>query len=300
MRRLLPLLLVAACAPEQAVDEVSRDPVVVYAAFEEDPALTGLFDRYTEATGVVVMHRYGKPEAIVDDLVRNDVLPPADLLMTRSAVDIWRAAEESALRPLYSEVVAGRVPDWARDTDDLWFATSADIAVIAYNPKQLEGEAIAFSSLAEPGFAGKLCLSSSKNSINRAVIALMISASDVHQAELTVRGWVGNLAAPPFATEAELAAEIAAGNCAVGVVSRSVAENIGDLEIRRPDVTIATIDAIGIGRHARNPDGAVSLIEWLFDELPAIDTAEIAPIDASIPAWNAEDARKLAERARYH
>lgn len=300
MRRLLPLLFVAACTPEQPVDEGAQDPVVVYAAFEDDAVLTGLFDQYTEAAGVDVIHRFGDPDAIVEDLVRNDVLPPADILMTRSAVHIWRAAEESALRPLYSAALAGRVPDWARDTDDLWVATSADIAVIAYNPERLEREAIAFSTLAEPGFAGKLCLSSSKNSINRAVIALMISASDVRQAELTVRGWVENLAAPPFATEAELAAEIAAGNCAVGVVSRSVAENTGGLEIRHPDVTIATIDAIGIGRHARNPDGAVGLIEWLFDELPAIDTAEIAPIDASIPAWNAEDARKLAERARFH
>ena len=297
-RLIVTALLVTACTPEQPVDKAPQEPVVVYAAFAEDEAVGRLFDRYREATGAVVIHRYGDAQAIVDDLIRNDISPPADVLITRSATGAWRAAEESALRPLFSEALHERVPDWARDADDLWYAMSADIAVIASSSG---GDDIAdsFASLADAAFAGRLCLSSSRNAINLAAIAMMISQGGIRDTELAVRGWVDNLAAPPFATEAELAAAIAAGDCGTGILSRSVTQGSDGLEFQLPESTIATISAVGIGRHARNPDGAQELIEWLIDELPPIDAGELPLVNASTAAWNAEDARKLAERARY-
>ena len=296
MKKLLPLLCLAACTPEAPVDEGPKEPVVVYAAFAEDPALTDLFGRYTDATGVVIINRHGDPQAIVDDVIRNDVNPPADVLMTKSAVDVWRAAEESALRPLYSDSLRAQVPGWARDADDLWFATAADIAVIASRDGV---SAPTFAALGEQAFAGRLCLSSSQTEINRAVIAMMIAETGVRQAELTVRGWMANLAAPVFPSETDLAAAIAAGTCDLGILSRSVANSSRELVHIHPDPTVATVSAVGVGRHARNPDGAARLVEWLAHELPGISAAGSRPVDSSTAAWNDEEARKLAERARY-
>lgn len=297
MKKLLPLLLLAACSPEAPVDEGPKEPVVVYAAFDEDPALTSLFAQYTDSTGVVIINRHGDFRAIVDDVIRNDVNPPADVLMTLSATDVWRAAEESALRPLYSDALKARVPGWARDSDDLWFATAADIAVIASR----EGVSPrTFEALGDEAFAGQLCLSSSQIEINRAVVALMIAETDVRQAELRVREWMKNLAQPIFASEADLAAAIAEGRCGFGILSRSIADTSGGLEYVRPDTTVAAVDAIGIGRHARNPEGAARLIEWLAHELPEITAESPQPIGSSTAAWNDEEARKLAERARYY
>ena len=297
MKRLLPLLCLAACTPETPVEDGPQEPVVVYAAFDEDPALTSLFAQYTDSTGVAIINRHGDPRAIVDDVIRNDVNPPADVLMTTSAVDVWRAAEESALRPLYSDALEARVPGWARDVDDLWFATAADVAVIASRDGEIPDT---FEALGEEPVADKLCLSSSRLEINRAVIAMMIAESGVREAELAVRGWMQNLAQPIFASEEDLAAAIAAGTCDFGILSRSVADSSGGLEYVHPDLSIATVDAIGVGRHARNPDGAARLIEWLAYELAEIALNGPPPVDSSSAAWNDEVAQKLAERARYY
>lgn len=291
------LLLIAACSPEQPVDEGPKDPVVVYAAFAEDPALTRRFDRYREATGIVIIHRYGEPAAIVDDLIRNDISPPADVLMTRSAVGAWLAAEEGALRPLYSEVVADRVPDWAQDSDRLWHATAADPAVIAYHGD--EPFVHEWAELGHDRFSGKLCLSSSELAVNRAVIAVNIAISGTRPAELVARGWIKNLALPPFPSEETLAAAIADGRCGVGIVSRTIASQVDGIQYRQLSPEIATVSAIGIGRHARNEQGAELFVEWLIQDLAVIDSGDVTPHSPSIPAQYDEEARKLAERARY-
>lgn len=300
MKRLLAVLLVAGCTPEAPVEEVPADPVVVYVAYDEDPELLELFARFQDETGIAITNRHGDPAAIVDDLIRNDISPSADVLMTRSVEGAWRAADEGALRPLYSDTLRTRVPTWARDDDELWFATAADPAVIAYDPNVAAGSAArSFAALAEPTFEGKLCLSSSREPINQAVIAMMIAAEGIRSSELVVRGWVQNLATGPLESSEQLAAAIASGSCAAGILPRSVAERLPALAFHQPQPTIATIDVIGAGRHAHNPAGAAAFVDWLVTELPRIPTDQGEFSDASVAGWYAEDVRKLVERARY-
>lgn len=297
MRKLLPLLCLAACTAETPVDQAPREPVVVYAAFPEDGELGALFDRYREQTGAIIIHRYGSPEAIVGDIIRNDVTPPADVLLTKSVVPAWQAAEEGALRPFFSDVVRDRVPAWARDSDELWLAIAADPAVFAYG--EAGPLADEWAELGNDRFRGRLCLSMSGNPINRAVVSALLAKGESRTAELVVRGWISNLAQPPFASEKELAAAIAEGHCAVGILSRSAAREAGGLRFRQLEPQVATIAAAGIGRHARNADGAAEFIEWLVTALPDIDAGDGALQPASIAGRHDEEARRLAERARY-
>ena len=311
-------------------EEVRQQPVVVYAAFEDDAELRELFETYTEETGVLVIVRRGEPESIVNDLIENRISPPADVLMTRSVAGVWRAAEEGALRPLYSDVVRERSPAWSRDPDDLWFGTAFLTAVIV-GSRDAEAETALpnYAALAEQRFAGQLCLSSSTNQINRAVIAMMIETMDVRSAELAVRGWMKNLARPVLDTEAAVIAAIRSGDCRYGIVSSSAfAAAMGndpqaEVSVFTPDVTFADIDGVGIARHARNAEGAAKLVEWLFstevqekmasqqpvfpvDRSAAYDDAladavpqSVSPKNVGLVAWHEPEAAKLAERARY-
>ena len=304
MKRLLPLVFLAACTPEPAetpADDTPRPPVVVYAAFAANDETTRLFERYTESTGVAIVNRHGDPEAIVDDLIRDDVTPPADVLMTTSAIGAWHAAEESGLRPIFSDELQQRVPEWARDADNLWFAKSADVAVLGFAADTpADDRPTSFAELADPAFAGKLCLSSSKLAINRAVIAMLIAEIGLRETELIVRGWVSNRAATFFGNEAEVATAIVGGACSVGILSRSAAATQDGLSVFQPEATIATITAIGVGRHAQNPDGAVHFAEWLSAAVAPIEVEGTPPRNASIAARNDNDARLLAERARFY
>ena len=294
---LLALVLLSACSPQAPPEP--REPVVVYAAFEDDSHLVGVFDRYKEETGVLVIVRRGPAGKIVDDLIENNISPPADILMTSSVVDAWRAAEESALRPLYSEVVSAQTPGWGMDPDKLWFALSSDHAVMAYR-----GDAPAardLVNLAQEQYRGQLCLSSSTNPINLAAIAILIDRLGVRDAEIAVRGWVKNLALPPFATDDELVMAVADGRCEMGIAAHSVAER-HQVPFAEPATFHADITAVGVARHARNPAGAAALVAWLVAETADMQVAANVDVErrrVSLVAVHNEEARSLAERARY-
>ena len=130
----IAMLAISAFGCERAPDSPAagerREPVVVYAAFEDDADLRERLARYTEETGVLAIVRRGAGADIVTDVIENKVSPPADVLVTRSVKDVWRAAEEGALRPIASQLVVQRSPKWARDPDGLWAATEFEAAAI--------------------------------------------------------------------------------------------------------------------------------------------------------------------------
>ena len=72
--------------------------------------------------------------------------------------------------------------------------------------------------------------------------------------------------------------------------------------MRVPETTYADVSTLGIARHARNPDGAVALAEWLVaeaGELQIRNDESVSRTNVSRVALHYEDAVKLAERARY-
>jgi len=331
----LAFAMVALCAgcektPEGTSEKSRQEPVVVYAAFEDDANLRELFETYTEETGALVIVRRGEPVSIVNDLIENRISPPADVLMTQSVTGVWRAAEEGALRPLYSESVGEQSPAWSHDPDDLWFGTGFRTAVIVGDTDAIaEAELADFAALAEQRFAGQLCLSSSANEVNRTVVAMMIESMDVRPAELVVRGWMQNLAKPVVQTEAQVIAAIRAGDCRFGIVSGTAFavamanDPQAKISVVTPATTFAAIDGIGVARHAHNPDGAAKLVEWLFsidvqekmalqnltypanssaahdDTLDPAGPESVSPKNVGLVAWHEVAATKLAERARY-
>jgi len=305
-------VLLAACTPEEAAIETPSDPVVVYAAFDDKTYLPALFDAYTKETGTIVIVRQGKAQAIVEDVIENDISPPADVVLTPSVRGVYRAAEEGALRPIPSAITAGIVPATLRDPDGLWAALTYRKALIVYDPEVVATEQVAgVESLAKPEFRGELCMSSSSNIGNLTVIAGLIDTLGLHDAELTVRGWVANLAREPFANETELLGAIETGDCGIGVISsQSAGEVAGNLATHNPAPVWVDIEGMGIARHARNPDGAAMLVKWLLSNRiqerhatfvssrPVIGDYQ-GDKNVSLVAWLNDDAIKLAERAQY-
>lgn len=312
------LFLLAACGPEQTATEgPALEPVVVYASYADRAYLPDLFAAYTKETGVVVIVRHGDAIGIVDDIIDSRVTPLADVLLTQSVSGAWRAAEEGALRPIYSEFVYGSVPKWLRDPDEFWVALSYRTAVLVYDPDSVSADLLSsYEALAEPQFRHQLCLSSSSLPINHAVIAMLIDKLGVRETELAVRGWVANLAMPALNSEQDLLHAIEAGGCMIGIVSSGAAmraQNAEDtgLQFHTPAMSYSDIEGLGVTRHARNPDGALALVEWLLSEKiqsqHSSHTSSYAAISAGNDAknvgrvgWRGEEAEKLAERARYH
>jgi iron(III) transport system substrate-binding protein len=308
------LALVAACTPEAPVEEAPpAAPVVVYTAYSDKTYLPTLFNEFTQDTGIIVIVRNGSVPGIVDDVIGDRVTPPADMLITPSVAGVWRVAEEDELRPNYSTVVEANVPAWLRDPDKFWLALSYQKAVLVYDPEQFQASDLsAYEDLATEKFRRKVCLTTSELPINRTVIAMLTNKLGARNAELAVRGWVANQAQPVFANEGQLLQALASGQCAVGVMSSRAAAMISDnsLQVHVPAETYVDIEAVGVTRHAHNPQAAIALIDWMLQRdiqmrhaaqtssFPVLIEAEGNHNMVAVASGQAE-AAKLAERARY-
>ncbi len=317
-------ILLAACSEESEPERSgpTPEPVVVYAAYTDMNYLPKLFRGFTEDTGIPVVVRHRTDAENLADLLAKTGSPPADVLLANSLAAAWDAAEDGALRPMVSETIDRNIPAAMRDPDGMWTATAYREALIVYNPDVVDAAGITdIADLGGEDFKGKLCLSSSSLSVNRSLIAMMIARSDVRPAEIAVRYWMQNLALPPQEDEGKLLDSIEAGTCGLGIVSSSLAtmraEN-ADYPLRTVQLSPAFIDAevAGVSRHARYPESALKLVEWMTSEkaqqqhamgtysLPANPaTLQRDPAASDKPVLftglNHVEATKLAERAGY-
>ncbi len=307
------MLLLVACGGEPESEQERFAPVVVYAAYENDEYLAELFEDFTKQTGIPVTLRKGEPGQLVDDVIANRGAPPADILLTTSAADAWRAADEGALRPIGAANLAG-VAAYLRDPDGLWTATRMSAIVISGAAKTDEAAPTTYADLAKPDYSGRLCLSSSSLAANRSLIAMLISELGTKPAERIVRGWVRNLALPVYETEAELQAAVDAGTCDYAILSSSLFTGARKL----PLPAYVVIEGIGIARHARYPESAEKLIDWMLSEdvqrrhaaamkafpvlTKLIDSTlaeTVSTRNVGMAGWHDNDAALLAERAGY-
>jgi iron(III) transport system substrate-binding protein len=334
------LLILAACSseappPEAATTPETVDPVIVYTA-EGRAAIAAALDAWRAASGSTF-------ELVTDDRPDGSPRRPdyslragTDLFVAGSLVEIWAVAEADALRPVYSDVVEANVAATFRDPESRWVALSRRARVVAYNAAQVEaGDLVgvdSYASLGDERWQGRLCVSSSANPGNRSLIAFLIGRHGARDAEIIVRTWRANLAIAYLADDEALLAAIADGRCGIGIVDSA---RLAVFAAGNPGAPVAAhwfadasnlltdISAVAITRHAKQPDSARALLEWLTGteanalfagrrfEFPVKENAALA---TAVEAWDGrlppavdyaelgfllEEAQLLAERARY-
>ena len=328
MAGLLAALTVCACerpATETGAPAARLEPVVVYASYEDENYLPSLFTAFTAETGISVTVRHRPEQQVVDEVIGKRGSPPADVLLTRSVHGVWQATDEGALRPLQSEKILAMVPGWLRDPDGYWTAIGFSAVRVVCNGGRLEDcdGVEAYRDLGKPEFRERLCLSASSIAVNRTLIAGLIADHGVRPAELIVRSWIANLALPPFESELALLQAVEAGTCGLAVVSGLALNHASRLTVaaRWPQPGYFDIVAVGINRHARRPEAARRLVEWLVDDAAQaaqFDAIRLRPVVAGIPAaglpfpapdgmrnanvfgLHEAEAINLAERARWN
>lgn len=307
------VLLLAACGGDGASENERFAPVVVYAAYDNAEYLEGLFGDFTKQTNIPVTLRLGESGQLVDDIIANRGAPPADVLLADNVADAWRAADEGALRPIAVDNVDG-VAGFLRDPDRLWVATRMTAIVIASSPQTAEELPTTYADLAGPMYADRVCLSSSSLPVNRSLIAMLIAELGNRPAERVVRGWVRNLAAPVFETEAELSVAVESGRCDFAILPSSLAAGASTL----PKPAYVHIEGAGVARHARYPESAQRLVNWMLSAdvqerhaeamkayptltslLEAAQPGDVSKKSVGLAGWHDNDAVLLAERAGY-
>jgi len=273
--RLITALLLAAVALPAAAENV-----VVYSARNEQ-LIKPLFDAYTRDTGVQIKFITDKEGPLMARLKAEGRNPPADVLLTVDAGNLWQAAEEGLLRRIQSETLQANVPAHLRDPNNEWFGLSVRARTLVYNTNMVKpADLSTYEDLANPKWKGRLCLRTSKKVYNQSLVAMMITEYGEGKTEDMVRGWIANLATSPFPDDTKAMEAVAAGQCDVTLVNTYY---FGRLMAKQPNLPLAifwpnqnlknkaagvhvNISGAGVTRYARNPAGAQKLIEWLSSD----------------------------------
>lgn len=287
--------ILSLCIALAACGAGSRDEPLLVVTDVESTDIAARLERFTAETGVPVELQVGDPAGLVEELAAAAAMP-ADVLIASDVALLSRAAEEGALRPLQGTARTA-LPETLRDPEGAWSAFDAEpLVIVARGPIVIAvSVAMTYRDLAAPMFSGKLCLMAVSTPEARALLASLIDEFGVREAETVVRHWVRNLAAPPFADTAALANAIADGRCSVAVMSRADAP--ADVVVIEPRPPVLVIAGAGVTRHARHPDAAQALVDWLVANAGLEEFVANEPVAAA--AWLDGDVRLLAERAGY-
>lgn len=289
MRRLAALgmlALFAACGPG------SPPTVVVYvpADFEDT------FRARIAPAGFDVEVVSGDIGELTDAIIRKQESPRADVLITSSVIDIWRASDQGALRPLREDALQ-KLPEELRDPDGTWVALDLQPLSIGVMPGAVDSGVSSFEDLGASAFAGQLCLTTAQLPRNKLLVAMLIEDLGLKTAERAVRAWARNLVLPPFASDEELIGALRAGRCKAAIISGF--PEVPDLKLVAPQPGYTDIRGIGVARHARQPDAAHALVAWLLDRGPQDDLAASGGRNIGLAGWRIEEVRLLNERAGY-
>lgn len=252
--------------------------VVVYSARQEH-LIKPLFDRYEAETGVRVRYTTGDAGQLLQRIASEGRRTRADLLLTVDAGNLWQAADRDLLAPIESEVLTDNIPAHLRDPQGQWFGLSLRVRTMVYHPERVDPEELgSYADLADPRWEDRLCLRSSRKVYNQSLVAILIEEHGVERSEEIVRGWVENLATDPFSSDTQVMEAILAGQCDVGLVNSYY---YGRLLDQDPDLPLeifwanqeengvhVNISGGGVTRHARNPEAAQALLEWLSGQAP--------------------------------
>lgn len=278
MKHRLFFISIAAIFSFVSISGAFARELVVYSARKEH-LIKPIFDLYTKKTGVKIKYLTGKAGVLLERLKAEGPNTPADLLITVDAGNLWHAAEEGLLSPVTTDTLLTNIPSHLRDSQNHWFGLSVRARTIVYNTKKVDASELnTYEALANPRWRDRLILRTSKKVYNQSLVASLIVDHGEAKTEKIVRGWVANLAAPPFSNDTKVMEAVAAGLGEVGIVNTYY---YGRLMKKIPTLPLTlfwpnqngtgvhvNVSGAGVTTHAKHREDAVRLLEWLSTEEP--------------------------------
>jgi iron(III) transport system substrate-binding protein len=253
--------------------------VNVYSS-REPSLLRPVLEAFTRDTGVkvnVVFAQNGLEERIAAEGANS----PADLLLTVDVSKLVQAQEMGLTQPIASATLAEKVPANLRDAGGHWFAATLRARVLYAAKDRVKESAITYEELADPKWRGKICIRDGQNAYNTSLFANVVARLGPAKAEEWLRGVKANLAKKPSGGDRDVAKDIAAGQCDIGIantyyyglmLNREADRKAWAEAVRvvmptfRDGGTHVNISGFALMKHAPNTANAVRLAEWLVGD----------------------------------
>jgi len=267
---LLSLFILVSCAYE------SSEELTIYTS-RQPQLLEPIIETFYQETGIKVNLLSGNAQELMERIAIEGDESKADIFMTVDAGVLWQAAERDIFAEIDSGILKNNIPEYLRDSNNLWFGLSKRARTIVYSSDQFsDSDFSTYEDLADPKWQGKLCLRTSKKVYNRSLMASMIDAYGFDQAKKIVSGWVSNLATEVFSNDTNALKAVSSGQCGVTIVNTYyLARLLDDPKYNNLNLFWANqndrgvhvnISGAGIVKTTKNKTNAIKLLEYLSSE----------------------------------
>ncbi|MEM6349660.1 MAG: Fe(3+) ABC transporter substrate-binding protein [Cyanobacteria bacterium P01_D01_bin.14] len=310
------LLGVGGCA-SQSQEANAGGEVNVYSARHYDVD-DELFDRFTEQTGIKVNVVEGKSDELIERITTEGENSLADVFITVDAGRLWRAEEAGVFQPVASAALDAAVPENLRHPDGLWYGLTKRARVIVYNQAVVDpAELSTYEALAEPDWAGRVCVRSSGNIYNQSLLGSMIETEGLEATEAWAQGLVNNFARQPDGGDVAQIEAVASGQCDVAIVNHyywarmAKSDETSDQDVISKTAvffpnqdgrgTHVNISGVGVVAGAENEDNAIAFLEFLVspdaqtvfaqsnNEYPVVEGIDIDPVVAELGEFKVDE-----------
>ncbi len=190
---------------------------VVNVYTNREPGLySATLDEFTKATGIKVNAIFSE-QGLAERIKAEGENSPADVLITVDIGRIQEAIDLGIAQPVKSEALTSAIPEHLRDPEGRWFALSMRARSIYASKDRVKDTAMTYEDLADPKWKGKICTRSFQHQYNIALVAAMIVKHGEAQTEEWLKGVKANLAKKPSGGDRDVAKDIMAGVCDIGL-----------------------------------------------------------------------------------
>jgi iron(III) transport system substrate-binding protein len=248
--------------------------------YREPALIKPLFDKFTAETGIKVNTVFAT-DGLEERIATEGANSPADILLTVDVARLSKAVDLGIAQPVKSKVLEASIPANLRDSNGNWFGMSARARVIYASKDRVATDKMTYEELADPKWKGKICIRSGQHPYNLSLISAVIAKEGADKAKVWLEGVKANLAKRPSGGDRDVAKDIAAGACDIGLGNtyyvglmqhddkqRSWAEAIKIIMPTFADGSGTHLNLSGIvfAKNAPNLDNAVKLAEWLVSD----------------------------------
>ena len=194
----------------------SAEEVVNVYTNHEPGLYSATLDEFTKATGIKVNAIFSE-QGLAERIRAEGENSPADVLITVDIGRIQEAVDLGITQPVKSEALNSAIPAQLRDPDGRWFALSMRARSVYASKDRVKDTAITYEDLADPKWKGKICTRSFQHQYNIALTAAMIVKHGEAATEEWLKGVKANLAKKPSGGDRDVAKDILAGVCDIGL-----------------------------------------------------------------------------------
>jgi len=285
-----------------------------------------LYSDFEDATGITINRIEGKADELAARMMAEGVNSPADILITVDTSRLERAKDMGLLQSIDSEVLEGAIPDNLQDTDNQWFGFSQRARVIFYDKADVANPPMTYLDLADPAYAGLVCIRSSTNTYNQrsstntynqTLLASIIENHGEDTARTWAQGVVDNMARAPQGGDTDQLRGIVSGECEISVSNTyyfaralrrdvdGLSDSIDMIGLQWPSQDAegahVNLSGAGVAANAPNRDNAIAFLEYLAsdqaqqyfsagnDEFPAVVGTQLSAEVASLGDFTADN-----------